>query len=187
MPGPVSLVAATPRAGGVQEQPAVPGQPWFVCVTKPRQEHYAASKLQEQGYEFYLPLLDTWVRQAGAWHKKQSIMFPRYGFVRPSRPGQAIGPVRSTPGVTSLVCFGHVLAWLSAERMDALRTLVAARSCAMPGQPFEAGQQVVFCAGPLKGASGIVSSVAAERVMVLMSLLGREQTVAVNGNDLVCA
>ena len=187
MQGLVSLVPAAPRAGAAEAQPAAPGQRWYVCVTKPRQEHYAASKLQEQGYEFYLPLLDTWVRAAGAWHKKQSIMFPRYGFVRPAHAGQAIGPVRCTPGVTSLVNFGHVLAYLSEERMQALRALVAARSATMPEQPFEAGQQVVFCAGPLKGASGIVSGVAAERVMVLMSLLGREQTVAVKGNDLVCA
>jgi transcription antitermination factor NusG len=158
-----------------------------VCFTKPRQEHYAAAKLQEQGYEFYLPLLDTWVRQAGAWHKKQSVMFPRYGFVRPAHAGQSIGPVRNTPGVTTLVRFGYVLAYLSEDRMQALRALVTARCAAMPGQPFEAGKQVLFCAGPLKGASGIVSSVAAERVTVLLSLLGREQTVAVKGDDLACA
>ena len=102
-------------------------------------------------------------------------------------PSKSIAPVRSTPGVTSLVRFGPVLGCLAPERLDALRVLVDARAQAMPNQPFKAGEQVVFSNGPLKGLSGLVSSVAAERVMVMMSLLGREKVVAVPANQLALA
>ena len=164
--------------------PDAQAMPWYVCLTKPRQEAYAVVKLQEQGYEVYLPLLVSWARRAGAWLPKQSVMFPRYGFVRPAHRDQAIGPVRSTPGVTTLVRFGHILACLSAERVEALRSVVASRAAAMPEQPFEPGKHVVFSSGALKGLTGIVSSVASERVLVLMSLLGREKIVAVRADDL---
>jgi transcriptional antiterminator RfaH len=161
--------------------------PWYVCITKPRQEAQAAAKLLEQGYEVWLPMLQHWVRHAGAWHRKQAVMFPRYAFVRPTREQQSLSPVRSTPGVTGLVTFGPVLACLAADRLKALRAVVAERAAAQPDKPLQPGRHVTFASGPLKGRSGIVSAVAAERVLVLMSLLGREQTVAVQPDALALA
>ncbi len=183
-----------PGAIGLGHVPAATCQPpappsaapsvWYVCLTKPRQEAYAALKLQEQGYELYLPLLESWARRAGRWTKKQSVMFPRYAFVRPSRPTQGVWPIRSTPGVSTLVKFGPILASLSPEKLEALQRVLAARAAAQPGQPLQTSQQVVFVSGPLKGLSGIISSVAAERVTVLMTLLGQNQTVVAPTNDL---
>lgn len=164
--------------------PSPAARPWYVCLTKSRLELAAVKHLEEQGFETYLPELKQWVRQRGQWGHKTSVMFPRYVFVRPGRAGQAIGPVRSTPGVSTLVSFGHVLACLREEKLDALRGLVATHSAALPQQPFLAGEAVVFSAGPLKGASGIVSAVAAERVQVLMSLLGQDHRILVPARDL---
>ena len=158
--------------------------PWYVCLTKPRQEAYAVSKLQEQDFDVYLPLHESWVRTARQWRKKQSVMFPRYAFVRPTRAGQSVGPVRSTPGVTCMVKFGPVLATLAAQRLAALQQAVALRSLSVPSQPFVPGQHVLFASGPLAGLEGIVSSVAAQRVTVLMQLLGQDQNVPVPFQDL---
>ncbi len=161
--------------------------PWYVCLTKPRQENYAMFKLQEQDFQVYLPLHESWVRRAGRWCKKQSVMFPRYAFVRPTRAGQSVGPVRSTPGVTCMVKFGPVLATLAPQRLVALQQAVALRSQSMPSQPFVPGQHVLFASGPLAGMEGIVSSVAAQRVLVLMELLGQDQNVPVPFQDLQAA
>jgi transcriptional antiterminator RfaH len=176
----------------LQSQPAEvvnnnPALPWYVCFSKPRQEQYAASNLLEQGYEVYLPMLESWARQAGNWRKKQTVMFPRYGFVRPGRASQAVGPIASTPGVSGLVRFGTVPATLADERLQALRDLTLARANAIPQQPIDIGQQVLFCNGPLKGAGGLVSSVSAERVTVLMSLLGQSHSVSTPVRDLAPA
>jgi transcription antitermination factor NusG len=84
------------------------------------------------------------------------------------------------------VRFGPVLACLQAERLAALRQLVDKDAATQPGQPLAPGNHVIFCSGPLKGASGIVSHVASERVTVLMSLLGRDQTVATTVANLAC-
>lgn len=159
-------------------------RPWYVCLTKPRQEAYAVLKLQEQGYETYVPMLTTWARRAGQWGNKQSVLFPRYAFVRPGRGAQGVSPVRNTPGVSTLVKFGPVLASLSQERLAALQALLAMRAATHPGQPLQAGQQVVFACGPLKGLGGIISAVATERVTVLMTLLGQDQAVVAPANDL---
>jgi transcriptional antiterminator RfaH len=161
--------------------------PWFVCLTKPRQEAYASLKLREQGYEIYVPMFESWARRAGQWCKKQNVMFPRYAFVRPAWPGQSVAPVRSTPGISTLVKFGPVLATLPVEKLAALQALLAERAAALPGRPLVDGQSVVFASGPLKGMAGIVSNVADERVSVLMTLLGQDQNVLVSADDLAAA
>ena len=160
---------------------------WYVCHTKPRQEAMAQARLQDQGYQVYLPELTRWVRHARGWQRSRSALFPRYAFVRPALPGQSIAPVRSTPGVSTLVHFGHHLAHLSAERLERLRELMIHAEAAGPQQPFREGMGVFFASGPLKGMSGIVSSVADERVTVLFTLLGQQQRVAVPMQHLAIA
>jgi len=160
--------------------------PWYVCRTKPRQEPLAASKLQEQGYEVFLPMLDKWARKKGIWSKAQQVMFPRYGFVRCGRPGQSLAPIRSTPGVTGLVAFGNSPATLDEALVEAIRSVANAQAAHNKEEifPFQTGGTVEICAGPLSGLTGIVSSVADERVTVLLSLLGRDQPVVLSANHL---
>ena len=168
-------------------QPVSPFNPWYVCLTKPRQEAYAASKLQEQGFECYLPHLHRWQRLAGGWKKSTQVMFPRYAFVRPANERQAVGPIRSTPGVSTLVSFGHVLACMPAPLLAALREVEATQAAALQPLALAPGQRVVLMAGPLKGLEGLVSHVAAQRVSVMLSLLGKEHKVQVSLDSLALA
>jgi transcriptional antiterminator RfaH len=163
--------------------------PWYVCHTKPRQESLAVRKLVEQGYEVYLPMLAKWERKKGAWHKTEQVMFPRYSFVRCVRPGQSIAPIRCTPGVSGLVRFGAEPATLDAYTVETIH-LIAEQSAigqeAKPA-PFSVGEAVKVADGPLKGLDGVVSLVAEKRVIVLLSLLGREKNVAIPVNHLAAA
>ena len=166
-----------------------PSIAWYVCLTKPRREAFAVRKLEEQGYEVFLPLLTQWQKNKDGWTKKQQVMFPRYGFVRCGRPGQSIAPIRSTPGVTGLVTFGNVPATLDEATLAAIRSLAEHQARALDEKqlPFQAGDSVAIADGPLKGMSGIVSAVAEERVTVMLSLLGREKAVAVPTGHLTLA
>ena len=140
-------------------------------------------KLEEQGYEVFLPMFTRWEKTTRGWSMRQQVMFPRYAFVRCSRSEQSIAPIRSTPGVTGLVKFGNTLAEISQEMVSAIRCLEErqARSVDENGSPFEPGDMVSVSDGPLKGMSGIVSSIAADRVVVLLKLLGREKPVSMPG------
>ena len=102
---------------------AVASHAWYVCQTKPRQENLALRKLEEQGYQVYLPLLAVWKPHKDGWQKNDQVMFPRYAFVRCARPGQSIAPIRSTPGVTGLVSFGNVPASIDDTLVEAIRQL----------------------------------------------------------------
>lgn len=159
--------------------------PWYVCRTKPRQEHLAMRKLEEQGYEVFMPLLPEWKKKNGAWQKHQEVMFPRYGFVRCGRTGQGVGPIGNTPGVTGLVRFCTVPATLNDTEIQAIRELADDQQELVRGMlPFRAGDAVVISSGPLKGMNGIVSKAAEERVTVLLRLLGREKPVGLLADQL---
>ena len=161
--------------------------PWYVARTKSRREALAARKLREQGYEVYLPMLVRWTRKRGVWRRDEEVMFPRYGFVRRGRPGQSIAPIRSTPGVAGLVVFGDRPATLSATIVQALRAIADQDASARGPQPspFKAGDAVAIADGPFAGLTGIVSRVAEQRVVVLLTLLGRETPVAFPHDQIV--
>lgn len=163
-----------------------PSRAWYVCYTKPRQEPLARIKLEEQGYEVYLPMLPRWDRRSGVWCRAEQVMFPRYSLVRCGRSGQSIAPIRNTPGVTGLVRFGVTPATLSETVVEAIRAIAERGNQNLKAEmaPFRVGEQVRVADGPLKGLAGIVSAVAAERVAVLLTLLGREQHVRIPANQL---
>lgn len=152
---------------------------WYVCLTKPRGEVQAQQRLSEQGYEVYLPRLGLWRRSRGRWVRCEQAMFPRYLFLRPGQASQGLSPVRSTPGVSSLVRFGERPATLDHGTVLAIRGVEQQRRSIINNQstPFRPGDCVIISDGPLRGLQGIVSAVASERVAVLMSLLGRDQTL----------
>lgn len=113
-------------------------------------------------------------------------MFPRYGFVRCGRAGQSLAPIRSTPGVRELVAFGNSPATIDDALLDAIRSIINIRSANSDAEifPFQTDSTVEICAGPLVGLTGIVSTVANERVTVLLSLLGRNTPVVLSVNQL---
>lgn len=173
----------------MSSKPPLTRHHWYVCLTKPRQELVAVRKLEEQGYQVFLPMLARWERnKKSGWARKLQVMFPRYAFVRCRRVEQSIAPVRSTPGVSGLVAFGNTPATLDEATLDAIRSLAEQRADGDDGiAPFRTGDNVVIDDGPLKGLCGIVSAVAVERVTVLLSLLGREKPVAIPADHLTLA
>ena len=151
---------------------------WYVAYSKPNGERIAEENLLRQGYAVRLPLVRRVVR------RKVSLepLFPRYLFFKPSSPQQSLSPVRSTVGVTSIVRFGMDLAVLSDDLCQTIMAFAQAQQEGGVGsilavQGITPGEKVLVNSGPFAGLEGLVSSVAKDRVMVLMSLLGKEQTL----------
>lgn len=163
--------------------------PWYVAMTKPRQEALALQHLANQGYTAWLPMHTGWRRKAGCWEVVRSPLFPRYVFVKPVCSDQGIGPVRSTVGISALVRFGNQLATASDALIQALYDVEArlAEAVNAEGSPFQRGDRVRIIDDLFSGVEGIVSSLAEERVVVLLNILGREQSVQFSPAKLVQA
>lgn len=155
---------------------------WYAVFCKPRGEITAHLNLVNQGYQVYLPRLQSKRRKAGKWIDVSEPLFPRYLFVRPCDAGQSLSPVRSTLGVSGIVRFGTQPAVVSNELIDALRMREDPVSGAcVTEEIFTPGGTVRFLEGPFAGLDAVFSKKSGdERVVVLLDVLGKTNSLKVN-------
>ncbi len=160
---------------------------WFAVQSKPRQESTAKEQLKRQGYSAYLPMITVRKRRRAAWTTSVEPLFPRYLFVHADINQQSLAPIRSTVGVSGLVRFGNLLRPVPDAVVHYLQQAEAAQG-AVPGEEswaFRAGEKVAVLEGPFAGLTAVFEGAEPEaRAMILIELLGRQNTVEVPINSL---
>ena len=155
---------------------------WYLVHTKPRQEKLALFNLERQGYECYLPTLRTEKLHREILKLVDEVLFPRYLFIRLGRGAAARSwsPIRSTKGVSKLVCFGDRPALVD----DCLVFMLRSREmeqCQKPQSLFEFGEHVAINVGAFAGLEGVFEEMESDRrAMVLIEFLSRPVRVPVN-------
>lgn len=164
-------------------------QNWYVAYTQSKREQVAASNLAQQSFETYLPFYKTFKKSLTGLVLTLEPMFPRYVFFRPSHAGQSISGARSTRGVAFVLSFGFNPAVVKPEILHAIKACEIERSQADLSEisPFQPGLQVRLRSNGLRGLDGLVQSVSAKRVKLLIELLGRQQIVSVEHHQLELA
>ncbi len=156
---------------------------WYLVHTKPLRETLAQENLQRQGFEIYFPRLRHCVRLRKQFRHRVTALFPRYLFLQLDEGCQSLRPVHSTVGVANIVRFGFQYAIVPqavicelqrrANPDTGLHQLTSA-------PVLVRGAKVRVGAGAFDGLEGIFQrSAGADRVVVLLSLLGQETTVHV--------
>ena len=159
---------------------------WYTVLTKPRGEEMALEHLQRQDFECFLPKAANPQRLL---HPKRTSepLFPRYLFLHAQAGEQNLAAAGNTRGVATLVRFGHKLATIPSQIIDSMRSMTCSETGLMDLEPlrFAKGDNITVFKGPLAGLKGIVQAkTSEERVIVLMSLLGREQTMELDARNL---
>ena len=162
---------------------------WYVAYTQPKRELVAVANLEQQGFSTYYPRYKKHKVSPDGVLSIFEPMFPRYVFFRPGHARLSISGARSTRGVSFVLAFGvnpAVLKPVELQRIQACETEQnQADSSAI--SPFQAGVQVRLRHCGLHGLEGLVKSVSASRVTLLLELLGRQQTVQVEHRQLELA
>jgi transcriptional antiterminator RfaH len=162
---------------------------WYLIYTKPSNEALAFKNLMRQRYDVYLPRVAQTVRRAGRRYERVGALFPRYLFLRLNQGEQALAPVASTVGVAGIVRFGcrytvvpdEVICDLQA-RADPV-TGLHRLNC---GSKVARGAAVRIRMGPFDGLEGVFErEVGADRVVVLLALLGRSAPVCVPADSVM--
>ena len=178
--------ASSPADALSAVQAAPPGATWYLAYTKPRQELVAHQNLQQQGFKVYLPLYKTFKKTAsvGAPPDQAAFepMFARYIFFQPANPSQSISTVRSTRGICSIVTFGHEPAQVQPATLQAIQLFEQQRNQAGMAtiSPFQPGVLVRLRDEGLHCLQGLVQSVSAKRVTLLLDILGRQKLLKVD-------
>jgi len=156
-------------------------QAWYVVHTHANAERIAERHLARQGYSVYLPQYAKTRRHARRVEMVTAPLFPRYLFVRMDPEATAWTPIRSTVGVTSVVCQGGRPAPLDEAAVDEIRSRESGDGLVALDPPrFAKGERLQITAGPLAQQLGLFEGIDdKDRVVLLLDLLGRPVRVRV--------
>jgi transcriptional antiterminator RfaH len=157
---------------------------WVVVMTKARQEHKAVTNLQDQGFNVYLP--STPRRDRFGMALGFDPLFPGYCFCA-AHTDKSISPLRSTPGVLSVVRFGQKIAYIDAFVIDRIRKAEIYLTENPIDGAIQAGDKVRVVDGPLAGLEGLASNTGQNRIEVLIELMGQHQRLRCDRNQIVKA
>jgi transcriptional antiterminator RfaH len=156
---------------------------WYLVYTKASGESVAQANLERQKYEVYFPRLLECIHRAGRRRQRLVALFPRYLFLHLDEGRQPLDPVHSTLGVATVVRFNSRYALVPDGVILDLRAradpnsglhVLNTRSIFAPGSP------IAITSGPFSGIEGVFERQAgAERVVVLLKLLGRDAPVRI--------
>ena len=150
---------------------------WFLVHTQARAEHKALMHLEHQGFGAYLPrfLAQRYHARRRDWVAKP--LFPRYLFVHLDLGQDRWRAVYSTFGVQTLVSAGDRPLPVPPEIIEEIQAREDDRGHVVLGGGcmYRRGDRVRITEGPFVAATGLFESRSgAERVIVLLDLLGRQ-------------
>jgi transcriptional antiterminator RfaH len=167
---------------------ALPEARWYVVQTHINCEAKAATNLERQGFEVYLPRYLSRRSHARKVDMVVRPLFPRYLFVAIDLAAQRWRSVRSTIGVSHLVSRGDTPASVVDDVIGALKGREDDSGYIRLDRRvgFSPGDKVRVRVGALVDSLATVEINDRERVAILLDFLGRKVRVFV-GADLIAA
>jgi len=145
---------------------------WYLIKTKPRQEKIAKQNLKNQGYGVFCPMSKI--------NNRLVVLFPGYLFVQLNEKTQNWSPINSTKGVSYFVKFGLNFAKVPTCVIEFIKThqhITAEKLKDL--NKFKPGDKVQICDGVFNNFVAIFKCYKSdERVILLMDLLGQEQSLS---------
>ena len=146
---------------------------WYLLKTKPRQEIIAKQNLKNQGYGSFCPIVKI--------NNRLVVLFPGYLFVQLNEKTQNWSPINSTKGVSHFVKFGLNFAKVPTSVIELIKTnqhITAEKLKDL--NKFKPGDKVQISDGVFNNFVAIFESYKSdERVILLMNLLGCEQSLSI--------
>ena len=162
---------------------------WYLIVTKSQSEFKAQENLLRQGYEIYLPLVQTSRRRNGKLVNRTEAFFPRYLFICLDKESDNWAPIRSTIGVTGLVRFGGMPSVVPQNMILNLKNNENEFGFQLvENKKLTLGDKLEIINGPFEGYKAVFQKMKnSERVSVLLDIVGKNTQVILNVNELEIA
>jgi transcriptional antiterminator RfaH len=152
---------------------------WYLIKTKSRQEHVAIKNLENQEYFTYCP--------TAIIKKKHVVLFPGYIFIHLDNKKDNWLPIRSTKGVVNLVRFGLNFAQVPDTVINFIKANQVINKEKLKNlNMLKPGDKVKIIDGVFKNCVAIFkSSKSEERVILLMNLIGQQQTINIKQESVI--
>jgi len=152
---------------------------WYLIKTKPRQEKIAKQNLENQGYVTFYPIAKI--------NDRLVALFPSYLFVQLNEKTQNLSPINSTKGVSYFVKFGLNFAKVPTSVIEFIKTNQHITTEKLINlNKFKPGDKVQISDGAFKNWVAIFKCYKPdERVILLMNLLGHEQSLSIKKESVI--
>jgi len=152
---------------------------WYLIKTKPRQEIKAKKNLENQGYRAFCPMVKI--------NNQLVVLFPGYLFVQLNEKTQNWLPINSTKGVSHFVKFGLNFAKVPNRVIEFIKTNQHITADKLNNlNKFKPGDKVQISDGTFKDYTAIFKCYKSdERVILLMNLLGCEQSLSIKKESVI--
>lgn len=162
---------------------------WYVVHTQPNGEARASSNLERQGFLVYLPRYLAKRRHARRTERVPRPLFPRYLFVHINPDCDRWRSVNGTFGVRYLIANDNVPLPVPDGIVESFKAREDNSGLITPELPsFQPGQRIEILEGPMAMHAGVFHRMSdKERVVLLLSLLGREVSVSMPSTAVAAA
>ena len=152
---------------------------WYLIKTKPRQEKKAKQNLANQGYRVFCPMVKI--------NDRLVVLFPGYLFIQLNDKTQNWSPINSTKGVSNFVKFGLNFAKVPTSVVEFIKFNQHITADKFKNlNKFKSGDKVQISDGPFKNWIAIFKCYKSdERVILLMNLLGCEQSLSIKKETVI--
>jgi transcriptional antiterminator RfaH len=146
---------------------------WFIAQIKPNSYNSAIQNLERQGFETFLPTMETTQRQKNRFIVKNDYVFPGYMFVCFEPHTLSWTKINSTYGVSKVLAFNKKPSEISSDLILELKKRYQINSNLLQKANLQKGDAIKFCTGPFVDLIAKVENVDKNnRIWVLLETLG---------------
>tara|TARA_Y200000002_G_C22363943_1_gene530249 strand:+ start:71 stop:586 length:516 start_codon:yes stop_codon:yes gene_type:complete len=149
---------------------------WFIAQIKLNSYKSAIQNLERQGFETFLPMMETTQIQQNKFIYKSTYVFPGYMFVGFDPLISTWTKINSTYGVSKILAFNKKPSEVPSDLILELKARYETKSNPTQKENLQKGDSIKFHAGPFANLIGEVESVDEKnRVWVLLESMGGYQ------------
>ena len=155
---------------------------WYAVRTRSRHEKVVRDQLAARSLEPFLPLWTRWSRWKDRRKQIATPLFPGYCFARFQLAEKLL--VLKTPGVVWIIGGNGTIEPVSAEEIEAIRTLVDGPLRYDPCPFLAEGMEVEVVRGPLMGVRGrLLRKDRGARLVIAVTLIRQAASVEIDAAD----
>ena len=149
---------------------------WFVAQIKPNSYDSATLNLERQGFETFLPKMETTERKKNKFLVKNDYVFPGYMFVCFDPHIISWTKINSTYGVSKILAFNKKPSEISSDLILELKIKYEINSNPTQKENLQKGDSIKFYTGPFTELIAKIESVDEKnRIWILLESMGGRQ------------
>jgi transcription antitermination factor NusG len=154
---------------------------WHVLWTRSNCEQTVHDQLAAEGFDLFLPMVETWSRRGGVRRLARTPMFNGYLFLRHAMDKASYIAVCKARGLVRILGDRwDQLAVAPAWEIEAIRTIASAGVPVLPYPYLGVGQRVRIKRGPFTDVEGIVVRTSPRKGLLVVSVELLQRSVAVH-------